>query len=228
MKISVLVAAYNRVPYLKECLESANNQTLSRDKYEIIVVDDGSNDDMSEIEHLCDMYYRLPENKGISHARNLAMELARGEYYFVLDSDDVLEPECLEKELEFIESNGADMVFCDLPFINSAGDFMGDSFPGCEQTIDELLQAKLIPHPSSLIRKSSLLGAKYDERFSSAVDFDFLLDFMLKKDQVIKKLELPLYRYRIHGNQETFKQRQSENALKIKEKYANNGYSSAQ
>lgn len=225
MKISVLVAAYNRLDYLKECLESANNQTLPRDQYEVIVVDDGSQDDLSPIEHLCDIYYRFEFNKGISEARNMCMELAKGEYYFVLDSDDVLEPECLQELLDYIELTKADMVFCRLPYIGSAGEFITGEFPCKVQAVAEVMREKLIPHPSTLIRKSSLGDIKYDPAFSSAVDLDFLLAFMTSGERKIKMLDRPLYRYRLHGSQESFKQRQQDNAILIRKKYENIGNS---
>lgn len=218
MKVSVLVAAYNRYDYLKECLESIRNQTFK--DFELIVVDDGSTEDMSGIEDLCDIYYRFGENKGISATRNMSMDLARGEYIFIVDSDDVLEPTCIEEELNLIEDTGADMVFCRLPFINCEGVFVYGEFSVRVQTIPEVMREKLMPHPSSLIRRSSLGKAKYSEEYSSAVDLDFLLSFMLQKKQDIRMLDRPLYRYRIHGNQETSFERQKENAIRIREKYA--------
>lgn len=218
MKVSILVAAYNRLDLLKQCLESARAQTYHN--FELVVVNDGSTEDLSSIEGLCDVYYQFSENQGISVARNKAMELASGEYFFILDSDDIMLPNCLKEEVALIEKENADLVFCRLPIINEANSQVGE-FPCRVQNWNELLICKLMPHPSSLFRKSSLQGIQYDPEIRSAVDLDFLLKFMLVKPQKIVMLHKPLYLYRTHGQgQETGTQRQTENTLKIRNKYA--------
>lgn len=94
MKFSIIVPVYNVFGYLQQCITSVLGQTL--EDYEIILVDDGSTDG-SEV--LCDKYVReFPEkikcvhqsNKGLSAARNVGIEKARGDYLIFLDSDDYL------------------------------------------------------------------------------------------------------------------------------------------
>jgi glycosyltransferase involved in cell wall biosynthesis len=89
--ISFIVPIYNVEKYLKECIDSILNQNLS--DYEIILVNDGSTDGSKDI---CEKYVQeheninliTTENQGQSAARNLGIELAKGEYIAFIDSDD--------------------------------------------------------------------------------------------------------------------------------------------
>ena len=92
MKFSILVPVYNVEKYLPECLESIENQTY-RD-FEVILVDDGSNDRSGEI---CDQFKERTttnttvlhkENQGLISARRIGINNAKGEYCIFCDSDD--------------------------------------------------------------------------------------------------------------------------------------------
>ena len=98
MKISVIVPVYRVEAYLKECIDSILNQEFS--DYEILLIDDGSPDQCGDI---CDEYAQQnacirvfhQENKGVSAARNLGMEMAVGEWLMFVDPDDWLEDNAL-------------------------------------------------------------------------------------------------------------------------------------
>ena len=97
--ISVVIPVYKVEKTLNRCIESVLWQTYT--DFEIILVDDGSPDRSGEICDTYDSKYSFvtaihQENRGISSARNVGMERARGEYIMFLDSDDYLEPDCLE------------------------------------------------------------------------------------------------------------------------------------
>lgn len=89
MKYSLLVCAYNAQKYLKECLDSLVNQSISKLKYEIILVNDGSTD---FTERIASNYKGIKiinqKNMGLSAARNTAVENSRGEWLIFIDSDD--------------------------------------------------------------------------------------------------------------------------------------------
>ena len=97
--ISVIVPVYKVEKYLKECIDSILAQTY-RD-FELILVDDGSPDNCGKI---CDEYARRDdriivihqENKGLSGARNTALDIAKGEFVTFIDSDDVVNIRYLE------------------------------------------------------------------------------------------------------------------------------------
>lgn len=97
-KISVIVPVYNAEKFLDRCLKSITSQ--SYENIEIIVIDDGSNDNSAQI---CDEFSLLEPrakvlhevNKGVSAARNLGLATAKGDYIYFADADDFLLPNCL-------------------------------------------------------------------------------------------------------------------------------------
>ena len=100
MRFSVVVPLYNKEQYIERTLQSILSQTY-RD-YEIIVIDDGSNDgSYSKAESILKQYSKSSiifkqQNSGVGSARNKGVELSRGEYICFLDSDDWWEPKFLE------------------------------------------------------------------------------------------------------------------------------------
>lgn len=99
IKVSVVIPVYNVEKYLRQCLNSVVNQTLT--DIEIICINDGSTDGSLEIlreYEQKDSRIRLinKENEGISAARNQGIELAQGEYISFIDSDDWIEENYLE------------------------------------------------------------------------------------------------------------------------------------
>lgn len=121
MKISVIVPVYNVEKYLRRCLDSLVNQTLS--DYEVILVNDGSTDSSQEI--IDEYVSKYPiikaykkENGGMSSARNMALDYASGEYIAFVDSDDYVEVFFLEKLYEKAKNTESDVVICDYYGIN--------------------------------------------------------------------------------------------------------------
>ena len=111
--VSVIVPIYKVEPYLERCLDSLVDQTLK--EIEIIVVDDGSPDRCGEI---CDAYaarderFRVvhQENRGLSAARNVGIDLARADYLMFVDSDDWVDPDYCRLPYEAAVEHGAELV----------------------------------------------------------------------------------------------------------------------
>ncbi len=100
MKFSIIIPAYNVEKYIERCLDSIFSNSYKN--YEIIIVNDGSTDNVEEkINKYLDKYnniiYIKQENKGLSEARNEGVKKATGDYLLFVDSDDFIEPELLEK-----------------------------------------------------------------------------------------------------------------------------------
>ncbi|MFE6625269.1 glycosyltransferase [Streptomyces sp. NPDC057740] len=115
--VSVIVAAYNAMPYLTRCITSVTEQTIGQDQLEILVVDDGSTDGTpEELDRLAALYpellrvFRQENSGGPSAPRNLGLDHARGRFVFFLDADDHLGPEALERMVAMAEENGTDVV----------------------------------------------------------------------------------------------------------------------
>ncbi|KIE28094.1 glycosyl transferase [Streptomyces sp. MUSC 125] len=115
--VSVIIGAYEAMPYLVECLASVEAQTIDPARMEVIAVDDGSTDGTGE--YLEEFAARAPmpvtvirqENSGgPSGPRNVGIGKAAGRYVFFLDADDRLGPEALERMVAMAEKNGTDVV----------------------------------------------------------------------------------------------------------------------
>lgn len=114
-KISIIMPVYNVENYLKQCLESVINQTIT--EIEIICVNDGSTDGSLKIlEQFAQKDDRIQiinkKNGGIASARNKAFNYVTGEYIGFLDSDDWIEPNMYEKLYENAKKHDSDMVMC--------------------------------------------------------------------------------------------------------------------
>ena len=97
--VSIVVPIYNSASYLSRCLDSILKQTFT--KWECILINDGSTDNSSEIAQnyvARDSRFGLYSqgNRGLSAARNLGLDHAKGKWLACVDSDDELQPEYLE------------------------------------------------------------------------------------------------------------------------------------
>ena len=116
IRLSIIIPVYNSGKYLEKCISSIKRNKC--EEYEIIIIDDGSNDGTSEI---CDKYsdeFQIKvihqKNSGVSNARNRGLKLARGEYITFVDSDDYVSPDYVgtiiqkintQKDIYFFGSN---------------------------------------------------------------------------------------------------------------------------
>jgi glycosyltransferase involved in cell wall biosynthesis len=100
--VSIVMPAYNAAPFIEAAIDSALRQTFT--DIEVLVVDDGSTDDTAAIvERMAARdarvrFLRQP-NSGVSVARNAALRVARGEFFSLLDSDDLYAPDFLAEQL---------------------------------------------------------------------------------------------------------------------------------
>lgn len=113
VKISVIMPVYKVEKYVGKAIESIQKQTLT--EFEFLIVDDGTPDSSGEI---CDRYAAEDsricvihkENGGAPSARNIAIEMAKGEYLYFMDSDDWAEPEMLENMYQMAKKYQAQLV----------------------------------------------------------------------------------------------------------------------
>lgn len=111
--VTIIVPVYNVENYLQRCIDSLLNQTYK--KLEIILVNDGSLDNSSDI---CDRYAKEDsrvkvihkENGGLSDARNAGLKEATGDYIVFIDSDDYAEINMVEETLKLAKSNNSEVV----------------------------------------------------------------------------------------------------------------------
>lgn len=113
-KVSVVMPVYNTPDeVLKEAVESILNQTYK--DFELLIINNGSCSDITTvIDKYSDSrikYYEIKENRGVAAARNLGIEKMSGEYYAVMDSDDIASPDRLEKQMQIFEAE-PDVLLC--------------------------------------------------------------------------------------------------------------------
>lgn len=116
-KVSIIVPVYNNEKYLKECLESLTNQTLT--DIEIICINDGSEDKsgniLEEFKNKDDRFIVInQENQGVSVARNYGLKIAKGEYVGFVDSDDYIDLDYYEKLYNNAKEHNADIAACSI------------------------------------------------------------------------------------------------------------------
>jgi glycosyltransferase involved in cell wall biosynthesis len=178
-KVSVVIPTYNRLPKVKEAIESVLKQTY-RD-FDLWVVDDGSTDGTGEALKVFgnEIRHVSQDNRGVSAARNLGLRVSRGKYVAFLDSDDLWEPRKLEIQVRCMEANPQfPLCYTDEIWIRRGvrvnpkkkhAKYSGWIFEKCLPLC--------IISPSSAIMKRTLLDeiGGFDENLPVCEDYDFWL-----------------------------------------------------
>ena len=187
--ISVIIPVFNS-SYIEECIQSCFNQTLESSALEVIVINDASTDGTAERLNEVGKKYalttvHLDSNVGPAAARNAGLEIARGEYIAFLDSDDMMKPEKLARQLEFSRKNtDIEAIISGIEEIDAAGVFMRElvrNFPVTpEAQVETLFLDNLHTITSTLIFKRSLLKstAFMDPNLLNLEDMDFALKLL--------------------------------------------------
>lgn len=213
VSVSVIVPVHNVETYLPECLESLNLQTLQN--MEILLVDDGSVDASGAI---CDRFaedhplfrvFHKPQG-GVSSARNLGLEHARGEYVGFVDADDTIVPHMFETLYNTARERQADVVMCGYYISKGADDC---TVLQMKYEPDYVGHEKIRDGLSALYSTRSAAGLKsvwnklfdnnllhthqlrFDEGLKRAEDAWFVFD-TLKVCQHFAFVDEPLYIYR--------------------------------
>ncbi len=191
MLVSVIITCYNYGRYLERAIRSVMNQSLGKEQYEIIVIDDASTDETPQVlENYTDLVraFRMEKNAGLSESRNFGIRKARGQYIVFLDADDYIQYEMLRTESVFLtENNRLDAVAVDYYLVNEFGDHL------------EWVSAAERPIACGIMfRKDRLFDVGlYDTTFRAREDEDLRKRYLERFN--IYNIILPLYRYRRHG-----------------------------
>ena len=132
--LTYILPVYNTAPYLTKCLQSLLNQGLQPEEYEVIAVDDGSNDNSREvIEALAKDHPQIrlitQANAGVSAARNRALDNARGRFVQFVDSDDYLEENVMGPLMRRAVDEDLDVLMFNFKWVDTDGDFIKVSKP---------------------------------------------------------------------------------------------------
>lgn len=218
---------YNSARYLSEAIESCLDQTYR--KFELIIIDDGSNDDSKEI---IEFYWRkypdkikvhfFQKNQGAAAARNKGIKMARGDYLVFADSDDIQDKERIQQIIESIKRDKVDMVFNNCLMIDENGQSLGKDlgFPEILNNSNGLLlslQRNYFWTSLASVKNDRLVY--FDESLMRSEDYDLFLKLLFHgwKFTFIKE---PLVKYRIHsGNDSSDYEKARKATIKILNKY---------
>jgi len=124
IKVSIITPAYNAEKYLNETIKSVQNQTYQQ--WEMIIVDDCSSDNTYAValqyaeEDKRIKVLKNNHNLGVSATRNVALDIATGEYVAFLDSDDQWTSDKLQHQLTFMEANDYVLTYTDYQLLNNS------------------------------------------------------------------------------------------------------------
>ena len=214
-KVSVVIPAYNHEKYVGEAIQSVLDQTFQ--DFELIIINDGSTDNTeAEILKFKDdrIRYYSQENRGLSATLNRGIELARGEYFNFLPSDDAFLPEKLAIQWKaFEESRDIGIVFSYHIVVDGEGkevkddpivDWFNVPFETKEEIFPALFERDFLSAPSALIKMECFKKVgPFDESLRTAQDYDLWIRVLKYYDlRLIKKSLLKL---RWHGANLTYR-----------------------
>lgn len=127
MILSIIIPIYNVEAYVERCLRSIADQDISKDKYEVICINDGSPDNSRDVvialqKEFGNIILIDQENQGVSRARNNGILKARGKYLLFIDPDDYIDRNSLGSVFKNAEDKNVQVFFLGFTFLNEAGD----------------------------------------------------------------------------------------------------------
>ena len=139
IQLSIIIPVYNVEKYIRSCLESIYQQGLDDNCFEIIIINDGTEDRSIEnihniISHHNNITIINQENQGTSVARNEGIKIAKGNYLLMIDPDDLLVNDSLNPMLNKALESQADIVVADYLRIKDY-DIENKNIPTTDQTI---------------------------------------------------------------------------------------------
>lgn len=195
LEISIIIPVYNREKYIGRCLRSLLTQSFGVKNFEMIVIDDGSTDDTKKILNAFKEDIKIitnEENIGLPASLNKGIKASRGKYIVRVDSDDYVNKDFLKILFLFLSLNEEySAVACDYYLVDDDEKLIRrvncDEQPiGCGIMFEtkDLISIGLY-NENFLLHEEKELRKRYEKKFS------------------IKRIPLPLYRYRKHSNNMT-------------------------
>lgn len=225
--VSIIIPVYQCARYLKSALDSIYAQTFTN--YEVIVVNDGS-DDADEIERCLAsrpdrVIYLKQKNRGPSAARNAGLLVASGRFVAFLDADDYWEPNHLAEQIAFINRDpGIDLAYADALLVNGSHladrTFMEESPSSGEVTVEGLLDERCTVLLSSVVARRQWVMAvgMFDESLRYAEDYDLWLRMAKHGARLAYQRKVLLHKRRHSESLTADSKKLFENALHVLDK----------
>jgi len=184
--ISIIINCYNGSLFVRQAVESVLSQTYSN--WEVVFWDNQSTDDSASIVKSYKdsriRYILAPQHTKLGEARYLAVNQCRGEYISFIDTDDVYFPDNLERKIEFIERETADVVYGGVVYISKSGEQIGRRLPRYKSGMlfKSFLYQFDVEVASMMIRRSALIGENlnFDPRIYGSEEYDLILNLSVQ------------------------------------------------
>lgn len=208
LKVSIIIPVYNASKTVKRLLDSIKIQTLT--DFEALLIDDGSTDGSAKIlDEYSDVDNRFKvvhkQNGGVSAARQIGIELAKGEYVIHADSDDWVDQTMLEELYAKAENDDADIVICDFFSNTDTEQTLCKQQPSklkAESVLRELFQQLHGSCCNKLVRRACY--NKYNVRFPKGInhceDLLFWAQLLQHTDVKVSYLPKAYYHYVVNDN----------------------------
>ncbi len=207
MKLSIIIPVYNLEEYISSTIASIQASHFSYD-YEILIINDGSTDKSEEkIKKLQSNNSKIRivtiKNEGVSNARNIGLQMARGEYITFVDGDDEIEPDFYETAIKEIDTGGYDWIQGNFRIIEAGKEYYYQKV--CIEEVIEKREIMLkkfcgvgkIIHNNvwgKVYRADLAKSIMFDRNISIAEDQKYIFD-VINMSNKIKLLSCDAYRY---------------------------------
>ena len=202
--VSVIVNCFNEAKFVREALDSVFAQTFQ--DWEVIFWDNASTDESTEIAATYGdrvRCFRSDSMVPLGTARKLAFEQTQGDFFAILDADDVWLPEKLERQVELFNADAdLGMTYCDAVYfdgVENRNRLFKLTNPHRGRVFGNLLARNFIFSSTMMFRRSVLekVGGAFDDKFSRAQDYDLTL--RVAYHCPIDYVDEPLLKWRING-----------------------------
>ena len=219
--ISIIMPLYNKEEFIKNTINSILEQTYTN--FELIIVDDNSTDNSKEIiEKINDKrikLIKLKENMGVSHARNVGIDNAKGKYITFIDADDMVANNFLEEMHNKIELYKADVSQCQITIDDKIVGNINEYevlFPNNSRCFIEFFYDRIPTKVFGKLIKKELLGDKlrFDENYKKNEDYLFILNLLNKTERYLAICD-SLYFYKPNNINKEFNYKLDKNLLDI-------------
>lgn len=227
-EISVVIPTFNHSDFVLQAINSVKNQSVPIK--EIIIIDDGSTDETSEILQRVDgIKYHRQDNMGAHNAINRGIELSSGSHIAILNDDDLFQTFHINQAVDNLVNHGASICFSN-PRIFGNGVMLDkyvahmkkvDFLVGTRGHLASLLEINWFLSTSSMVfTRQHIEKVGYFSDFKLAHDWEFALRSIFRFESRFVVTTLPSWWYRIHGKNSTLsimestKQREIDEILK--------------
>lgn len=195
--VSIGMPVYNADQYIGFAIKSILKQTYSN--FELIIIDDGSTDKSKAVinsfkdERI--RFFHFNQNLGIASRLNEIINIAKGKYFARMDADDIMFPDRLTIQVQFLEQNPEfDVIGSEAVVIDDDNQVRGLRRINAISTFDDAVQHSVFIHPSIMGHLNWFKNNLYDHHLSGAEDYELFLRTFISAN--FKNLQEPLIFYR--------------------------------